>query len=526
MTYLENVFDYAKTLDNIELELKLAMESNIRVFARQIIEYFQNPIISQSINFIKSCDKSYIKTLYFVNGIQQKEAKKYEIKTHVHTPIFLNFGDFPKFKLSISQELPSTESEYDAIDIDVNCVRFKYRLTYLLSDKWHIDLTFTKTLNTQDLSIIKNIKCKMFTDADYLSDWFWDYIDVIEIECEFIGTDYELKDLTIPRDLMRRIAGNTINTDKLLPKLWKMIHGEKIMRANSTLKHALPKPIELNKRQYFDVVLPNITNYWITDKADGIRTILILNEHTATFHNLIENGKFEIESKLNETIIECEKIDDKFYAFDILMYDGHEVINYVFEERLKYLKRCEPYCMIKDFVKLTADYSQEIYQFMDICKARNIYNIDGLIFTEDGKKYNKTSYYKWKPMEHMTIDFIAKKCPNELLGIYPYEKRTNKTLYLLFCGITGMDCRKMNLERIPHYNKMFSIDIQHYFPIQFTPSDAPYAFLFWSDRSDLGNKIVELNYLNPTKEWNLLRVRDDLNDVGYFGNNFKVNLII
>jgi hypothetical protein len=63
-----------------------------------------------------------------------------------------------------------------------------------------------------------------------------------------------------------------------------------------------------------------------------------------------------------------------------------------------------------------------------------------------------------------------------------------------------------------------------YFPIQFSPSSNPYAYLFWSDNHNLDNNIIELSRKN--NEWNLFKIRTDrkidMDRKTYYGNYFKI----
>jgi hypothetical protein len=296
-----------------------------------------------------------------------------------------------------------------------------------------------------------------------------------------------------------------------------------------TLKQLLPEPIEINKRQYLEEILPNINNFWITDKADGIRTILWLNDTKAIWYNSVEKGEFEIPPT-NDTIIECEKIDDYFYGFDIIKYQNTETYLLNFDKRLEILVKCDGILnnlIIKKFIKLNDDYPTQIanfYQTKDIN-----YNVDGLIFTSSNDTYIETKYYKWKPVEHMSIDFVVKKCPKGLLNKHPYIIKKDCELYLLFSGTRLDDFNHLGMSRIQYYNDMFStISNKKYFPIQFSPSDNPYAYLWWyNGDEDVNNRICELTYDIDNSEWKLLKIRTDRqNETNYYGNYFKVAEII
>jgi hypothetical protein len=65
----------------------------------------------------------------------------------------------------------------------------------------------------------------------------------------------------------------------------------KLLRINShkkqynTLKKILPNAIEINKRQYFELILQNIQDFYITDKIDGLRTLLLINRDNIGMYN-------------------------------------------------------------------------------------------------------------------------------------------------------------------------------------------------------------------------------------------------
>ena len=123
------------------------------------------------------------------------------------------------------------------------------------------------------------------------------------------------------------------------------------------------------------------------------------------------------------------------------------------------------------------------------------------------------------------------------------------TLYFLFVGISADMMRQFGLTRCPGYAELFPAHERNtgYFPIQFSPSDQPYAYLFHYPNETVGrdgkkvpsepieNRIVELglpsldsadgNDATPAPGWQLNRVRsdrdEDLQRGRLFGNNFK-----
>jgi hypothetical protein len=148
----------------------------------------------------------------------------------------------------------------------------------------------------------------------------------------------------------------------------------------------------------------------------------------------------------------------------------------------------------------------------------------------------------------MTIEFIAKQCPAELLGTPPYARKRGKTLYMLYVGIRADIARAFGLRKLPHYHSLFpQLQRRDYFPIHFAPSSAPLAYLYWADRADLEDKVVEMIWTggeqsplqaqnstlnrmfaqaSTSAQWQLVKVRPDrqadyLNSQ-YFGNDYYV----
>jgi hypothetical protein len=166
------------------------------------------------------------------------------------------------------------------------------------------------------------------------------------------------------------------------------------------------------------------------------------------------------------------------------------------------------------------------------------YNKDGLIFIESGKPYELTTSYKWKSIQDNTIDFLVKKCPRELIGVYPYIEKEDHKLYLLFVGINIHYMKQLSLQICPKYTQIFGKNISEvptYIPIQFSPSDVPYAYIYQHPNSvslSIEDKIVEFRCSgNCTAagggsmfvDWEVVRIREDRSvNKNYFGNDFFV----
>jgi hypothetical protein len=499
--------------------------------------------ISQTINFINTEEKHmFVKQLVFENGVQNKDKKCFYIKKPLIDPIYLTSDKFPSYKLCMNEEIIQ---DTDINKFDIVRFRLRYSITFdnTIStagtannlDGWRLDLTFVKETKNQSVSHLKNIRDRLFTD-----NLAWDYADKIEMEMEYIG---DLSKLTIEHISNLDSLWDVINTKKLtyegciyqIAKIIKPNILHKFKSGYFGLKQLGSNPIELTKKDYIDNVLPDIHNFIITEKIDGIRAMLIIYPGRGECH-IIDKTYSYMEIPIDSTnnldsiqsnviILDTEKYNDKFYVFDVLYYNDIDVSKLPFIERLNYVNntvKVYDFLQSKHFMEIdNINKIQEFYDSFDSFPYPN----DGLIFISKNHSYNETLNFKWKPVEKMTIDFVAKKCPDKLLGINPYIIKPGQTLYLLFSGIRKRDYNKLCVYKMKQYNQLFP-NIYHsdaYLPIQFSPSDKPFAYLFWSDQDNIDNNVVELTLKNDI--WKLVKIREDrtidMNRKTYYGNYFK-----
>ena len=157
------------------------------------------------------------------------------------------------------------------------------------------------------------------------------------------------------------------------------------------------------------------------------------------------------------------------------------------------------------------------------------------IFVNPRDNYYNTKNYKWKP--NNTIDLMAIRCPESLLGTKPYIETADTELYILMVSITFTNQEEIGLLPIEKYREILesaglsNTSKNHVYPIQFSPSINPLAYLYWHKKSspfilrDAPYKIVEMSVIMQDKspEWKLLRIREDRqNEAGYFGNSFSI----
>jgi SAM-dependent methyltransferase len=611
---------------NIEIEIKFLLDKRIKIpygiqtnqinytnqinLKTRVMGIVQNALkygtldISQTINFINTNDNGmFVKQLYFTNGIQDKDKKNYYFKKSLVAPFYMG-SDNISYKFTINMET-SKQTDINMFDI----TRFRLRYTIIFNTDgfgagWKLDLTFVKETRDASLSVLKTIRDKMFSKQipiqNLLNEFDWDYPDRIELELEYIDDiknfnissivkvldgfkQFELpnSELILNSNItnLELISGEKTKTEKSCNNIKYMAYENCINEIAQILKPKLidkfksgqfglkqlgSNPVELNKNLYVTKVLPNIQNFMVTEKIDGIRSMIIIYPNNGVCYIINNKNKdgFSIKSltpsitsnsifaNVSCIILDSEAIDSKYYIFDVIKYEvnltpNHKINNVhemPFKKRLEYIKIIvdnanellidnEPFLFAKHFIELTTDsYMIDIKTFYnDMLQIQN-YSIDGLIIISKNDNYDNTLNYKWKPV--ITIDFVAKQCPNDMLGILPYIIKPNKTLYLLFCGIRSIEYKQWGIERFKLYDQIFpNVCVNKYgktndsyIPIQFAPSADPYAYLFWSDNDALNDKVIELSYDN--NEWIFLKVRhdrvNDLNRKTYYGNNFKV----
>lgn len=344
-----------------------------------------------------------------------------------------------------------------------------------------------------DLSIVKQSKSsnngrnpiKYFSIQD--ADLFG-CIENYEIEMEIdnkkvgAGTQYNSVDnlVKLIKQTMRIVLSGLQGTnypisyneyDKTQHEYMKLLHGEDYKESKITAKHFIgpsSKPLKLKHIAELDdnLKIPNIrNNYTVTDKADGDRCLLFINEDGKMYMinsnmDVIFTGSKTTTKELFNSLLDGEHIifdkNKKFInlyaAFDIYYKNKESLREYKFYKSQgdEELKETPNYRLdklssfIENLKPENVVNTDDSCEFQVICKTfkngidngifnacneilTNInddtynYNTDGLIFTpcekavggdEPGKpgplsKFTWNYSLKWKPMEYTTIDFLV-----------------------------------------------------------------------------------------------------------------------
>lgn len=549
---------------NIELELRFkdvtrasfeSLYAGIRAdpeFGRGALECSIN-IISENIlerGKDRPDDTQYIYKISFLRGV--KSAESYMQKTKLARSVTMH--DYIKYSVGISREttIGKFSTSIGAL------VRFKVRLSfdYTAGNKpgvqgtprWRFDLTAIKQGTLADLGpMMQTLRDGIFRPSlgvdNFLQELDYDLLTSFEVEIEHIGdaADLTVEDLGIVKKLYTLInpeyLGEIAYQEEIYNVAKYIVPADMLSRFKTPeyrLKKLSNQVTGLTKTAYYNEIYPP-TGYYLTDKIDGIRCIISVSGDRCRF--LTDTlREITVDTKFADQVADSEMVHraDGTYTlwlFDVICAEGKNVSGEAMSVRLGYLPVVcavinhflPPGCKAvpKQYVRLGENLEAEIREIFD---APREYKIDGLILSNPANSYYETKNYKWKPTSQITIDFLAIECPRMLLGVLPYIAIEGYRLHLLFVGVKRAQMNGLGMGFLPNYKSIFPDTRQHgdYFPIQFSPSIDPLAYLYYHKGDEvIDRRVIEL--ARTGHWWNFVRIREDRKmERGYYGNDYRV----
>jgi SAM-dependent methyltransferase len=534
-------------------------DKTIAIAKKLIKKYADKPaVVSQTINFLHGID---VKQMSFLNGIQQKDKLIHYRKSRIIKPLLLAHNTLPMCRFTASFE--TTIPEFPASSSKSARIRLRY--TIQVTDEWQLDITLVK--NVTDFSNpakLPSAKAQMLFTIDtatFAEKAPWNLTDIIEFELEYVGKRFTVNSLTEINNIFDFLdfaadeapissaqSDNYQQTIYQIAKFIRPAHANRFQHSDG-LKQLSNQVIELDKNMFLKDVMPNITDYYITDKVDGARAILYISGNECKVVTK-ELNSFTLDSNNKNTyILDCEEYEEQkkgetqkvYYVFDVMIFEGKSQVNNPFHNRLKLfdsVMHLSSRLRTKPFVQLTDKFQAQIAKFKQE-QMKKPYETDGIILTPTDGKYVDMQVYKYKPIDKLSVDFVIKRCPDKLLGITPYIAKPKQTLYLLFSGMRHDTFKQLNLSFIRNYEDIFpGIDARrppNYFPYQFQPSDFTFAYLYWDKNEALDGEIGEFvctacihkKPINAENNiWELHKIRSDrkveMARGNYYGNNYKV----
>lgn len=566
----------APAQENIELEIRfkdITREAFETLYTAILNNpEFSNPSLECSVNIIsenvyergiggKTDDTQYIRKITFKGSsvVADVYLQKARLMRAVHVT------DYIKYSVGLSKESVSGKFSTNANAI----MRFKLRVSFDYIGapphpaKWRFDLTAVKQGRLAEIGAnLKTIKGELFTDAlapeNFLRELNYNLVDTFEVEIEHIDRAHvvTIEDISIAKKVFMLINPQYIGEIAYQEEIYTVA---KHIVTNPNILHLFKQPthrlkqlsnqvIALSKNTYYTDIYPP-GDYYLTDKADGQRAIVSINGNRCRIirsDTMVEsiNGEFvpgEITIADAELIYNSQLVGGSgekagpftLHIFDVMVFRNENVSASGLSIRAKYLLDAAKIidalivesgsrAQRKNYVRLDANNLEG--GFREIYEDEYPYTVDGLIITEPDEPYFTTKNYKWKPYERNTIDFLAVKCPQKLLGIKPYEVKKDRDLYLLFVGINHQMREKLGIGFIPQYRHIFQQQDSTYYPIQFSPSANPLAYLYYHNKgADIDRQIIELGRNKENTEWTFHGIRTDRKmEKNYFGNDFRV----
>lgn len=440
-------------------------------------------------------------------------------------------------------------------------LKYVFQFVYSSQPDWIINLSMAKSMtDKQEFSIkLHEYKNALFKNYDPIeTNVDSNVYDYVQITVDFIGENMTKGKY---QEFTKFFNKSLQDEDKILKQQYqsyiykaaKLIYFKEMDNARfkeqKGFKNLVNNVIELNRPMYFKTILPDIQNYYITDKIDGQRALIYIVEHynkkkllgvnikaISDKLYLIDKYSYEPTSRTTEVlhIFDAEMLNkDKnptFHVFDVICINGKNFAHKPFSKRFEQFVECakilDEYKLgkIKKFVKLTSDYKHELTQFYDDVK-KSKYATDGIIFTPEGTFYDNklprfqkqlnTEYYntlsfKWKPSDKMTIDFYMMKIPDTMYSNWEDLKVTkNESVYALCSGVESHIFKQLKLQFFEGYLDLIKPQFRkaQYFPIQFSPDDNPNVYLYKSVDDQMDNRVGE--FIFKDKKFHLERIRDD-----------------
>ena len=559
-------------LMSIELN-KLVMDP---VDVKTYLDKFSN-IVSPSSQTIQSFAKLFHKAASDSFDVKMKMFGSNE--TSMVNETIRSYHLDGSIRLIANKSIPITSVPQTATSIDIT-TRFTFEL--INQPSWMLQVDLTKTLSNPLEFAAKLQAAKSILVDIPLDQMRPDAYDNVTTSLVHIGSEQLthiqitelLDDITSCGDEEKSSEEYQSSIYELAKDIFRDAITISQFKRQSGFKRLGSNTIEMSRPMFFKQVLPVIDTFYMTDKMDGIRAMLVIDEcYRRSGHRRIYLGSdikavsdqvYTIASfkkpsnsktiEVDHTVLDVEMmIDSKdnktFHCFDVIAFESKRVSNSPFKDRLakfdsvKTLMEKYELGTVKEFVKLTK--TEFATQIKDFYKKKRSYHIDGLIFTPEGmyhkdaaktKKnkydrvfntdYSSTVSFKWKPLDQLTIDF------------YLMDHPTKKNAYILCSGIDSRTFAQLQMKFFDGYKAPESPNAHKYFPIQFEPYDGEFDNVWTPTKEEhalcidecksLTGQVGEFTFADKNgllDKPKLIRLRTDrMQDIAkgeYFGNALR-----
>ena len=290
------------------------------------------------------------------------------------------------FRFAVSQETPIRDIKLGSVDL----IREKTRYRYDMDNGYLLDLTRVEERKTDNFSVKYEVELEV--PRNFKVKELNQYIQVV---LQLLYGSQELltirDKIDVFTDLNKHFGGNFVGSldSRTLTQL-------RNLKAKDLLSGGM---IEQEGS--------------VSIKIDGLRRFLWISEKNAylvmaqDFLNKLSLTD-EIPRRFQGSLFEGEFLDNVFYLYDTLIYQGQDVRNKSHRDRLDYAVYVTKFDQIDIRIELKKFYPfHNSYTFFDMCdyvlSQTYSYPTDGIVITPNspGKQT-----LKWKPIENLTIDFL------------------------------------------------------------------------------------------------------------------------
>lgn len=196
-----------------------------------------------------------------------------------------------------------------------------------------------------------------------------------------------------------------------------------------------PLPVSI-ERKHFKILRDN--KYMVCEKTDGVRMVMVCLEVEGDPVVVIINRALQMwrvnlrvpKKAYQGTLVDGEMINNKLLVYDAVVINGENISQLDFLKRREYFSKfCKSIVKVAtDTISVNSKKFENLENIEEYCTneiPKLPHNSDGLIFTPVNSPIQLGTHetmFKWKPIEHITIDFQVKRQHNNTWGLYIQEK--------------------------------------------------------------------------------------------------------
>lgn len=307
-------------------------------------------------------------------------------------------------KTSITEDITYYPDNIRHISNIIESVRYSYtqtKIKQLQVDFQDYNMRFCSSSEkniTQDMNIEKSIRNVVRRRTSYYSEKAGICFDIDEIDSKFT---IEVESKGCNFDVFMK------NVNFIL----QILQNSTCIISNSETNSALLQYYKISKKKKFIGVQPETisnskilknTNYAITEKLDGVRSLLYtFNENVYLLSPILTITKIPFKCSSNEKfILDGEYFNGNFYVFDIV---SKSVLKNRLIEIDVIIKTIKPLSSFK--ISRKNYYFGNLYNTFKNTMSKLTSIHDGLIVVLCNTDYFSSSPLKWKPLDKLTIDF-------------------------------------------------------------------------------------------------------------------------